>query len=93
MWGFLLGRCGYSVSRRCATSGRRSFVAGWKRNDLVRGQRMNRWSIVVGAVLLAVGAIGTAVWLLLKRGRPVVGAATPSGQAVVVAATPPPPGL
>jgi hypothetical protein len=51
---------------------------------------MNRWSIVVGAVLLAVGA---AFWLLVKRGRPVVGAATPSGQAVVVAATPPPPGL
>jgi flagellar basal body-associated protein FliL len=54
---------------------------------------MNRWSIVVGAVLLAVGVMGAAVWLLAKRGRPVVGAATPSGQAVVVAATPPPPGL
>ena len=54
---------------------------------------MNRWSIVVGAVLLAVGAMGAAVWLLVKRERPVVGAATPSGQPVVVAATPPPPGL
>jgi hypothetical protein len=54
---------------------------------------MNRWSIVVGALLLAVGAMGTGVWLLLKQGRPVVGAATPSGKAVVIAATPPPPGL
>jgi hypothetical protein len=37
---------------------------------------MNRsWSIVAGAVLLAVGAVGTAVWLWFKRKQLAIAAA------------------
>jgi hypothetical protein len=45
-----------------------------------------RWSIVLGAVLFAVGAIGMAVWVWVKRRQLVLAAAKAVPEAAVAAA-------
>src|SRR5690349_6662653 len=52
----------------------------------MRQSMRKRWSIVVGAVLFAVGAIGMAVWLWVKR-RQLASAAKAEPEAASAAAT------
>lgn len=48
---------------------------------------ITRWSVVVGAVLFAAGAIGGAIWLWVKRRQLLVGAAKAAPREASAAAT------
>jgi hypothetical protein len=45
------------------------------------------WSVLVGAVLFAVGAIGTAIWLWVKRRQLALAAAKAAPDTAAAAAT------
>ena len=47
----------------------------------------NGWSIVLGAILFAVGAIGTAIWLWVKRRQLALAAAKAAPETAAAAAT------
>jgi hypothetical protein len=47
----------------------------------------NRWSVLIGAILFAVGAIGAAIWLWVKRRQLVVAAAKAAPETAAAAAT------
>ena len=47
----------------------------------------NGWSIVLGAILFAVGAIGAAIWVWFKRRQLVLAAAKAAPERATAAAT------
>jgi hypothetical protein len=47
----------------------------------------NRFSVLIGAILFAVGAIGAAIWLWVQRRRLVLAAAKAAPESAAAAAT------
>jgi hypothetical protein len=47
----------------------------------------NSWSVFIGAILFAVGAIGAAIWVWVKRRQLMLAAAKAAPEATAAAAT------